>query len=474
MSDSLEISGGGSIEVETAGMLRAAAELESAHAALGGLIRRTGACIDAAAPGSQRLQLEEARMRLAEAQTESRRAADGLRTAAGRYGMAEHAALAAQRAVWATVAASIGAEARLLLTSAGPPAVLLLGDAVLTGAAVLVVARTAAVAATTGEVEPQLDPVLLDGLGLALTSLDDVLRGTLLAERPADLLSDDPAAPLGSEGIAALLAVLVTRRSGDPLTVTGGPERTVRKPGDLAALADRIPDGREPEGQVKVERYEDADGVRWIVYIAGTVTFEPDGGEEPFDLSSNLFGVADRPTDAQRSVLAAMEQAGIGADEPVLLVGHSQGALTAVRVAEHGGYRIGGVVELGGPTGQIVLPAEVPVIAAEHDEDLVPMLGGVAAGGGAGLRRLVVTRSLPRGGAAAGAPPLSAGVPAHGTGFYAETLREAEASGDGRVRAFRDRIGGFLDGGREGTVRRYRARRISPAPVPTAAAGSGR
>ena len=51
-----------------------------------------------------------------------------------------------------------------------------------------------------------------------------------------------------------------------------------------------------------------------------------------------------------------------------------------------------------GPTGQVALPADVPVLAVEHDEDLVPVLGGTAASGAAGLQRVLVRRSLPDGG----------------------------------------------------------------------------
>ena len=479
MSDGPRISGGGDTRVETTGMLRAASLLEHARADFGDLAAGVGTCLDGCPPGRRRVRLEEAAGLLRSARAESERAADGLRIAAERYGEVENTAAAAQRSAWALGGASVGWEARVLSTVFGPAGVLVVGAAVGLVAVDALALRSAARWFGTGELQPQLDPAVLDALGLALSSLDDAARGFLLTETPRDLVVDDPASPNGTESIAALLAALGCRPAGGPLSVTGGPQRRVAAPRDLAALAERLPDGSSPEGQVRVERYDGAGGRRWIVYVSGTVTFAPDGGEEPFDLSSNLLGVGDRPTDAQRAVLAAMREAGVAADEPVLLVGHSQGAITAARVAEHGGYRVGGVVELGGPTGQIVLPEDVPVLAAEHDEDLVPVLGGVAAGGAGGLRRVLVTRSLPHGGARADAPPLGAGVPAHRTEHYAETLRQAEASGDDRVAAFRGRISGFLDAG-EGTEQRYRARRVlpgaapvSPSAAPTGDAGSG-
>lgn len=466
----LRISGGGSISVETGGMLRAAALLADARAGIGGIITSAGDAIDGCPPGSRRVRLEEARAHLAEAQVQSERASDGLRTAAWRYGVAEQAAAEAQRAVWASFAAAVGTGARALTGLVGPAGSLGVGAVVLDGALDALALRTLLRWATEGDAQPQLDPVVLDALALTLGSLDDAIRGALLIEGPQNLLTDDPAAPFGTEAIAAAVATLLMRRPGDPLAVTPGPATRVAKPTDLADLAGRLPDGTEPAGQVRVERYDDPDGTRWIVYIAGTVTFDGDGGPEPFDDSSNVFGVADRPTDAQRAVLQAMTEAGVGSDDPVLLVGHSQGALTAARIAEHGGYHVGGILELGGPTGQIVLPEDVPRLAVEHDEDPVPVLGGLPAVGAEGLRRVVVRRSVPHGGAQPGAAPLSRDVPSHATPLYAETLRLAEASGDRRVAVYQDRIGGFLGtGAGTGTATRYHAERVTPDPARTAA-----
>ena len=235
-------------------------------------------------------------------------------------------------------------------------------------------------------------------------------------------------------------------------------------------LADRLPDGREAGGQIRIEQYNGANGPEWIVYIAGTVTFARDSGAEPFDLASDVLGVAHRPTDSERAVLQAMREAGVGTEDPVLLVGHSQGALNAVRVAQDGGYRVGGVVQFGGPTGQITLPDDIPVLAVEHDEDLVPVLGGTAASGASGLRRLVVRRSLPDGGFGVATSAATASFPAHDLAAYRRTIAAAEASGDDRVLAFSRSIGPFLDG-RQGTSTRWRARRVSPGSGRTADGG---
>jgi pimeloyl-ACP methyl ester carboxylesterase len=131
----------------------------------------------------------------------------------------------------------------------------------------------------------------------------------------------------------------------------------------------------------------------------------------------------------------------------VLLVGHSQGALDATRIAERGGYRIAGLVTLGGPTGQIPLAATTPVLAVEHAEDPVPALGGLAAAGAAGAARVVVRRSLYADTPPPGAPllPFSAGAAPHALEEYGRTLALAERSPDPRIGEFQRRIAPFLN-----------------------------
>jgi hypothetical protein len=467
------VGGGGSIAVETDAMVQAAHRLGLAQEAIARVTSRTATCVAPMPASERRSRAEAALALLRRADARAAAAADGLRVAAVRYGTVEHAVLDSQRGIAAGLAALTGGTLRVLAPLIGPGGIVLVGAGVLEVVAALVVVRTAQRAVETGRIAPQADPVLLRALALVLASLDDGVRGALLTERPEDLLSNDPSGTFGIEQVGALLAALLLHRAGGPLSVVPTTQRAVPSPRSLAALADRLPDGKEQAGQVRIERYEGPGGPRWIVYIAGTVTFARDSGDEPFDLASDVLGVAHRPSDSERAVLEAMRSAGIGADDPVLLVGHSQGALNAVRVAQDGGYRIGGVVQFGGPTGQVALPPDVPVLAVEHDEDLVPVLGGTAASGAEGLRRVVVRRSLPDGGFGVSTSAATAAFPAHDLGAYRRTIAAAEASGDARVAGFRTSIGPFLDGG-PGTSTRWRARRVSPAPGPTAAGGPAR
>ena len=167
-----------------------------------------------------------------------------------------------------------------------------------------------------------------------------------------------------------------------------------------------------------------------------------------------------------------MRAAGVRPDDPVLLVGHSQGALDAVRLAQRGGFDVRGVVTLGGPTGQLVLPDDVPELSVEHEEDPVPSLAGLPATGAAGLHRLVVRRSLYGGGAPPGPPvlPFGAGAQPHALTAYRETLALADESPDPRLRAFKDDIRPFL-AARDGRIVLVRS---GPADQSSATPLSGR
>lgn len=461
----VRISGGVSIGVDTAVLGPAAQQLAAASDALSRVAFRASTVQLLTSSAPRRAHLDDALLLMRRAEAQAEAAADGLRIAADRYGMTERAVLDGQRAA-AAAAASVAVPTALLApVLLGPIGSISLAADVAMVVGYGVLARMVQQYVETGRFAPQSDPVLIRAIALTLASLDDVARGALLQERPEDLVADDPAGRFGSESVAALLAAVFLTPAGGPLTVTSTTRRPTISPQSLTALADRLPDGKQPTGQVRIERYDGAEGRRWIVYIAGTVTFAPDSGAEPFDLASNLLGVAHEQSDSERAVLQAMKDAGIGPEEPVLLVGHSQGALNAVRVAQDGGYQVGGVVELGGPTGQITLPADVPVLAVEHDEDLVPALGGVAAGGAAGLNRLVVTRSLPNGGAGAVTSAATKHFPAHDLGAYRQTLAMAEASDDARVALFREQLSPFLTAG-PGTATRYHAARVLPAAAP--------
>jgi hypothetical protein len=165
--------------------------------------------------------------------------------------------------------------------------------------------------------------------------------------------------------------VRVTREEA----VEGGPTQA---PSGFQDRFDRIPIPAEDGGsQVLIETYEMPDGsMRYEVYVAATVDFDPAAVGQPWDMASNVSNAIGPGSGSYDSVVAAMERAGIGPDDPVQFTGYSQGAGTAAQLAASGEFATQGLVTFGGNTGQVPIPPDVPTVIVEHTDDLVAALGG--------------------------------------------------------------------------------------------------
>ncbi|UCN14923.1 hypothetical protein LFM56_00925 [Cellulomonas iranensis] len=239
-------------------------------------------------------------------------------------------------------------------------------------------------------------------VGAGPRHLDPVRRFTarvagLLPSRDVRLVprTDPPAlpAPGGLGGMVDLVA-----RTYDEDTETGEPGT--------------------PLATVTVQRLERPDGsVAWVVAIPGTRAAGL-ASDVPTDNGTNLAlegGVPDVMTGA---VLDAMAAAGIGADEPVALVGHSQGGMVATTVAAAAAsrYAVRLVVTAGSPDVPAVPPPGVAVVAIRHREDAVTLLDGIVGERG-GPGTLSVVRDL----AATGGPPAPSFSEAHAVSGYVGT-----------------------------------------------------
>ncbi|NEG54314.1 alpha/beta fold hydrolase [Bifidobacterium platyrrhinorum] len=131
---------------------------------------------------------------------------------------------------------------------------------------------------------------------------------------------------------------------------------------------------------VAVQRYERADGTNaWLVTIPGT-----DGrGDSPFGWEQNVELMSDDPerrrrADSARMVVEAMERAGIGPDEPVAMVGHSQGGIVAAAIAadESERFDIRHIVTAGSPVANHPVPSKTWVTSIEIEDELVASLDG--------------------------------------------------------------------------------------------------
>ncbi|WP_207455268.1 hypothetical protein [Desertivibrio insolitus] len=263
--------------------------------------------------------------------------------------------------------------------------------------------------------------------------------GTALPATVAPL----PSAPNRAVATGTVTPVLA------PVTVrpSGGATATTAPTGVADRLA-RIPPGAG--AQVRVETYRAEDGSEVVeVFVAGTDSKAPVvGGDNPWDWESNaVAAVGDESSDSYRATVAALEEAGVDSGTPVNVTGYSQGARIAALLAASGDYNVNAVLEAGGPSGDVHLPADVAHVALQHDDDFVPALGGYPDDPNV----VVVGRE------ALTAPPGDV-WDAHAIERYRETGELADASqDDALVRA----IGAMdvLPAGAGGTRQDYLARR---------------
>jgi len=218
----------------------------------------------------------------------------------------------------------------------------------------------------------------------------------------------------------------------------------------------RVPEG---EAQLRLERY-DAPGrpPRWIVYVGPTYDFAVTG-DQPFDMTSNMHGVAGGSPASLRAVELALADAGVSPEDEVQFVGFSQGGMIAARAVESGQWNAVGLETYGGPVGNVDIPASVHGITVRHTDDLVPGTGGPDA---PDSLVHVEQRAYPP-----GEPMPAIPAPAHQRSSYLATARQIDGAESELLRAEVARLNSFgadyLAAG--GTVQliEYRAVRVPEA-----------
>jgi hypothetical protein len=206
----------------------------------------------------------------------------------------------------------------------------------------------------------------------------------------------DGLVPLGhlaapdTESAAALLAGLYADGHAHTTPTTLSVPGSDTRPADLSALLQHLStvnalssvDHPEDNGTIEIQTIRSADGsVRHVVYLPGTddLTTTPwsqDGDVR--DLGTNLLLVSGQDNAYQHGILDAMQQAGIRPDEPVALVGHSQGGMEAAAILSQGSpYHVTTVVTAGSPTAYVDgFPSGTHVLSLENHGDVVPLLDG--------------------------------------------------------------------------------------------------
>ncbi|QNO37450.1 hypothetical protein H4J02_13690 [Protaetiibacter sp. SSC-01] len=232
-------------------------------------------------------------------------------------------------------------------------------------------------------------------------------------------------------------------------------ERAHGAPAGAAERLERVP----AERQVRIERYEvPGEPPRYVVYVAPTQTFSPFAEAEPWDLTSNVAGVAGLPAGSIRATELAMADAGITADDEVVLVGFSQGGLVADAVAASGRWNAVGLETYGDPGGGIELPEGIRGVAVRHSDDFVVATGGPQ---GPTDRTIVERRAFAEGAEL----PIDELAPAHQKRAYAETARMLDEARSPELRRELDALDSFARdyARREGatvTTFSYRAERV--------------
>jgi hypothetical protein len=311
-----------------------------------------------------------------------------------------------------------------------------------------------------GAARMPLSPPLAVALGapesasvmLGVAGLLGVLGGRVLVEGPTRV------APLAPDPAAASLGAVDRGRPGVAL---------VDAPTGVGQLADRVPAGGS-DAQIRIERYGDSEAPRWIVYVGGTVELGPVAGAQPFDMTSNLHGVADDAGIAamqrltggdsgagDRAVREAMRLSGVQPGDPVLAVGYSGGGIIAANLAADPELNTVGAVNLGGPVASAPVRDGVPILSLEHAEDIVPATGGA---GHPVAERVTVERSV-----LTHDHEDRVALPAHALSRYRETAALVDESHEARLAGFRSLVGEFTGGGKGLAQEWVATREVSPS-----------
>lgn len=221
------------------------------------------------------------------------------------------------------------------------------------------------------------NPGFVEGVRTTVMSVDDA-TGSMLGLPP--FAAEEIAAAFGFVGVEAGAAITLgagrpfgmfreTPVSVDRVATTSG----VSAPSGAQERLARVPE----VDQVRIERY-DAPGQppRYVVYVGPTETFSPVATDEPWDLTSNVAGVAGLEAGSLRATELAMQDAGIGSGDEVQFVGFSQGGLIATMLAASGDWNAAGLETYGAPAGNIDLPSGLDGMAIRNSDDFIPALAG--------------------------------------------------------------------------------------------------
>jgi hypothetical protein len=238
---------------------------------------------------------------------------------------------------------------------------------------------------------------LLAALGIGGTIAADVYLNydgdweRYLVEHPGlvDQLIGMSPGMLSSLGLPADLATLMdlvgaAYPDGEPRVTDNGIDTSpdaARVPHGLGDIVDGLDYRNNTDSNIDIRKIVGPDGrVAYIVDIPGTKVWNLPGGDggSANDFGTNVDAMAGNETVLQKGIEDAMRRAGIGPNDPVMLVGHSQGGMVAARTANDfvasGQYNVTHVMTAGSPVGRMPVPDGVQMLSLENSGDIVPHL----------------------------------------------------------------------------------------------------
>jgi hypothetical protein len=134
-------------------------------------------------------------------------------------------------------------------------------------------------------------------------------------------------------------------------------------------------------GQVRIEEIVGPDGTtRYIIYVPATTDWSAKSGDNTTDMTTNVQGMAGNDTVMREMVRQAIADAGIDPNDEVMLVGYSQGGITAGSLAADPAFladvNVTALMTVGSPISDFAIGSDIDVLSIEHEQDLVPDLDG--------------------------------------------------------------------------------------------------
>jgi hypothetical protein len=462
--DDLIISGGGSTAVGTDELFAAAGRLRSAETQLvdcagelTAIDRLVGSAqlqvvgVPAAAAAAERA-MDDAIVFLDRAHSKARLLSFAIDRSADAYGFAERAATRVSDEIAASIAYSLGFFLPLITLAAMPAlfGIARIGGVAAAGLLALPEAKRAALfTALSGWLQQHSsvlsDPNFVTFVRHSVTSLDDLGAGLLHAPPAVSgFLGDGGIGLLGvpTSSAAIIGAGKLVGYLGETRVMTTQVSSTnkVTFPSGWEERATRVQHETGADvAQVRIDRYEVAgEPDRFEVYVSGTKDFALGKDTQPWDMTSNMNGIAGWDFGSNESVRQAMEQAGVTGETPVLFTGHSQGGLVAAQLAASGDFDTRGLYTIGAPSAQVAVPNDIPWLALEHTNDIVPALSGHY-----GIADPVLVRRDLYEGVPTGSDKF---FPSHQLGAYESTAAMVDQVDEPRIDAIDRRFADFTTG----------------------------